>query len=106
MTEYSSANRALPTQTPLAQGQYQQKVTAQEVGDEAAVTPRKLAGSVARVEYRDQAGNVLQPDLVASLRAEGKVKFETRFESQAHLENAQEIPIVDGQLVLPDTATP
>lgn len=59
-----------------------------------------MSGSLARVEYRDQNGKVLDDALVASLRAEGKVKFETRYESK-RLENAQEIPIVDGQLAPP-----
>lgn len=69
--------------------------------DQAAVTSPKLAGSVARVEYRDQHGNILPEDLVASLRADGKVKFETRWESKSRLQHAHEIPIVDGQLAPP-----
>jgi dolichyl-phosphate-mannose-protein mannosyltransferase len=73
----------------------------QQLEDQAAVTQPKLSGSVARVEYRDQHGNVLPEDVVASLRAEGKVKFETRYESRSKLEHAQEIPIVDGQLAPP-----
>lgn len=73
---------------------------AQDQEQEAAVTEPKLSGSVARVEYRDQNGNILDESLVSSLRSEGKVKFETRYESK-RLENAQEIPIVDGQLAPP-----
>lgn len=61
---------------------------------------------MARVEYRDQHGNVLPEDLVASLRADGNVKFETRYESQSRLEHAQEIPIVDGKLEFPSPAPP
>lgn len=61
---------------------------------------------MARVEYRDQHGNVLPEDLVASLRADGKVKFETRYESRSRLEHAQEIPIVDGQLEFAPPAPP
>lgn len=67
---------------------------------EAAVTQPKLSGSVARVEYRDQNGNVLDESLVSSLRAEGKVKFETRYDTN-RLQHAHEIPIVDGQLAPP-----
>lgn len=67
---------------------------------EAAVTQPKLSGSVARVEYRDQNGNVLDQSLVSSLRAEGKVKFETRYDTN-RLQHAHEIPIVDGQLAPP-----
>lgn len=95
---------AIPT-TPAVQAAGAPPVKAQEPEvpqeqDQAAVTEPKLSGSVARVEYRDQNGNVLDDSLVSSLRAEGKVKFETRYESK-RLENAQEIPIVDGQLAPP-----
>ena len=108
MTEYSAANQALPTHTadlnppPPEQAQIQKDHdSVHGEHDQAAVTSPKLAGSVARVEYRDQLGNILPEDVVASLRAEGKVKFETRFESRSRLENAHEIPIVDGQLAPP-----
>lgn len=83
-----------PVQQPIDDVQDQEQ-------DQAAVTSPKLAGSMARVEYRDQHGNVLPEDLVASLRADGKVKFETRWESQSRLQHAHEIPIVDGQLAPP-----
>ncbi|KAJ6178439.1 hypothetical protein N7519_008900 [Penicillium mononematosum] len=69
--------------------------------DPAAVTAPKIAGSMARVEYRDQNGQVLDENLVASLRAEGKVKFETRYEPGQPLQNAHEVPVVDGQLAPP-----
>ncbi|KAJ5472537.1 hypothetical protein N7530_006538 [Penicillium desertorum] len=69
--------------------------------DPAAVTAPKIAGSMARVEYRDQNGKVLDENLVASLRAEGKVKFETRYEPGQPLQNAHDVPIVDGQLAPP-----
>lgn len=56
---------------------------------------------MARVEYRDQNGKVLDENLVASLRAEGKVKFETRYEPGPPMENAHDVPVVDGQLAPP-----
>lgn len=92
-----------PAQDPQGQGQGSepQAENNEGQGEDAAVTPLKLAGSKARVEYRDQHGNVLPDDLVSSLRDEGKVKFETRYESKSRLQNAQEIPIVDGQLAPP-----
>lgn len=86
-------------QAPAVEVPHQQQE--QEQPDQAAVTSAKLSGSVARVEYRDQHGNVLPEDVVASLRSEGKVKFETRYESRSKLEHAQEIPIVNGQLAPP-----
>lgn len=99
-----------PSQAPPAppvQEQQQQPVEpVEEQQDQAAVTEPKMSGSMARVEYRDQHGNVLPEDLVASLRAEGKVKFETRYESLADLENAQEVPIVDGKPQFPEPQAP
>lgn len=88
-------------QEPQVQEGQPQAQVSPELADEAAVTSLKLSGSKARVEYRDQHGNVLPEDLVASLRADGKVKFETRWESQSRLQNAHEIPIIDGQLAPP-----
>ncbi|KAJ6115030.1 Dolichyl-phosphate-mannose--protein mannosyltransferase 1 [Penicillium sp. IBT 16267x] len=83
-----------PVQEPAGIPQDQQT-------EEAAVTSPKLAGTMARIEYRDQHGNVLPEELVASLRADGNVKFETRYEAKSRLEHAQEVPIVDGQLAPP-----
>lgn len=72
-----------------------------EASDPAAVTAPKIKGSMARVEYRDQNGKILDEKLVASLRAEGKVKFETRYDAGHKMENAHEVPVVDGQLAPP-----
>lgn len=96
---------AVPTTQPAAAPpvkQQQPNEPAQEQSEPAAVTEPKMSGSMARVEYRDQHGNILPEDLVASLRADGKVKFETRFESLASHEHAQEVPIVDGKPVFPE----
>ncbi|KAJ5162329.1 hypothetical protein N7492_007721 [Penicillium capsulatum] len=92
-----------PPQAPQDQVQDSQPQAENGEGqdEDAAVTSLKLAGSKARVEYRDQHGNILPESLVSSLRADGKVKFETRWESKSRLQNAQEIPIVDGQLAPP-----
>ena len=93
-----------PPPPPPVQAQEPEPAPAGEAvqeSDPAAVTAPKLKGSVARVEYRDQNGKVLDENLVASLRAEGKVKFETRYEPGLPLENAHEVPIVDGQLAPP-----
>ncbi|KAJ5335334.1 hypothetical protein N7452_007737 [Penicillium brevicompactum] len=87
--------QAPPAQEPVPAGE------SAEVSDPAAVTAPKIQGSMARVEYRDQNGQVLDENLVASLRAEGKVKFETRYDAGHKMENAHEVPIVDGQLAPP-----
>lgn len=96
----TAAHAAPQVEQPQVQ-QQEQPVDPVAEQDQAAVTSPKLAGTMARVEYRDQNGNILDEELVQSLRADGKVKFETRFESQSRLENAHEIPIVDGQLAPP-----
>jgi dolichyl-phosphate-mannose-protein mannosyltransferase len=56
---------------------------------------------MARVEYRDQNGNVLDEALVASLAKEGKVSFETRHETRTRLEHGHEVEMVDGQIAPP-----
>jgi dolichyl-phosphate-mannose-protein mannosyltransferase len=107
-----SPSIAVPTTQPAAappvkQEQQQEQQQQQPIGTEsepAAMTEAKMPGSMARVEYRDQHGNILPEDLVASLRADGKVKFETRYESLANKENAQEVPIVDGKPVFPEAS--
>ncbi|KAJ5110822.1 hypothetical protein N7532_001357 [Penicillium argentinense] len=108
VTEFEQSKiNALPTRAvpppaaPPVQAQQEKAAEVAQEQEQAAVTQPKLSGSVARVEYRDQHGNILDEALVASLRDEGKVKFETRYESKSRLENAQEIPIVDGQLAPP-----
>lgn len=45
-----------------------------------------------RVEYRDQAGNILNEEQVKSFR--GKVDFKTRYETRTRLVDAQGIEIV------------
>lgn len=104
VTEFQAPGHSIPPTEaveapvpPPAQAEVPIEAPQAQQEDEAAVTQPKISGSVARVEYRDQHGNVLPEELVASLRAEGKVKFETRFESRSRLEHAHEIPIVDGK---------
>lgn len=79
--------------------QQDQKVLQNE--EQAKVTPeaeRRLRGSKARVEYRDQDGNILDESLVAALQKEGKVSFETRYERRTRLENGHEVDVVDGKV--------
>lgn len=113
ITEYQAPAHPIPTTEvaeapapPPAEAEVPVEAPQVQQEDEAAVTEPKISGSVARVEYRDQHGNVLPEDLVAKLRAEGKVKFETRYESKTRLEHAHEVPIVDGQPQYPAPAPP
>jgi dolichyl-phosphate-mannose-protein mannosyltransferase len=49
-----------------------------------------------RVEYRDQDGNLLDPEQVKAL--EGKVEFKTRYETRTRVvdENGNELPMPEG----------
>lgn len=105
MTPYDAAKEAVPT-TPVAQVPPHGQAAHEAVQEpsEAAVTDHPaplIPGDKARVEYRDQDGNLLPEDLVNSLRAEGKVKFETRYEANTKLEHGHEVPVVDGKIVHP-----
>lgn len=97
---------AIPTnaQAP-AQGQPNAQVGEHQQEEGPGVTPQAeyphLRGSKARVEFRDQHGNVLDENLVSSLRSEGKVSFETRYETNTLLEHGHEVDIVDGKVAPP-----
>ncbi|PYI25087.1 PMT-domain-containing protein [Aspergillus indologenus CBS 114.80] len=112
VTQYvdSNANMAIPpTETSVPQvppvvappqdapQQHAQEVL-QEEPQEPAVTPRARHSTKARVEYRDQDGNILDEELVASLRKEGKVSFETRHETSTRLDKGHLVDMVDGEI--------
>ena len=95
-------------QEPLVQEPVQQEPPKEEVPQEEepapSVTPEaqpSLKGKKARVEYRDENGNVLPESLVSSLRKNEKVKFETRFEYRSRLANGHEVDVVDGKVAPP-----
>ena len=62
------------------------------------MTPHPSADSsvsrVERVEYRDQDGNILNDDQVKAL--DGKVSFETRYETRTRVIDADGSEIADG----------
>lgn len=100
--------QAPPAQEPLVQEPVQQEPPKEEVPQEEepapSVTPEaqpSLKGKKARVEYRDENGNVLPESLVSSLRQNEKVKFETRFEYRSRLANGHEVDVVDGKVAPP-----
>lgn len=79
----------------------------QEEAPEANVTPKAhKPGTKARVEYRDQNGNLLDEEFVNQLAKEGKVQFETRHETQTRLEHAHEVDMVDGKVAPPAPPAP
>lgn len=115
MTEFHNQAQAIPTtpaQAPPVPEQVnqpeqadQQVIPDQQPEQEANVTPEAqyphLRGSKARIEFRDEHGNVLDEDLVASLQKEGKVSFETRYETKTRLTRGHEVDIVDGRVAPP-----
>ncbi|KAJ2906029.1 Dolichyl-phosphate-mannose--protein mannosyltransferase 1 [Zalerion maritima] len=85
-----------PPPPPPAREQGQAQVPLQEAGNERQAAGisgsvplpdnQKLLKREERVEYRDQDGNVLDPELVKEL--EGKVEFKTRYETRTRVVDA------------------
>lgn len=87
------------TDAPLPPGPAEPSVTDQTVEKDAHVTSHPIsddgfAHREERVEYRDQDGNLLNEEEVAALQ--GKVSFETRYETRTRTVNAAGNEIVDG----------
>lgn len=112
MTQYVNSNPGVsptpvaqvpPVQAPPVVPPPQQQEILQQETEEAQVTPqaKQFHSGKARVEYRDQQGNVLDEALVASLAKEGKVSFETRHETRTRLEHAHEVDMINGQVAPP-----
>lgn len=108
VTRFSSTNGAVPTaqaapsEAPVAPPPQQNERVLQEEVQDASVTPEpEPRRAKARVEYRDQDGNVLDEALVAALAKEGKVSFETRHETRTLLANGHEVDMVNGQVAPP-----
>ncbi|KAL3454012.1 Dolichyl-phosphate-mannose-protein mannosyltransferase-domain-containing protein [Aspergillus insuetus] len=122
VTQFTSANAAVPTTPTPSQAAPSAKKAAkkeepnqqpkQEVkkqkpaevkGEEPKITSSatQLRSTKARVEYRDQQGNILDEDVVESLRKEGKVSFETRHETRTRLAQGHLVDMVDGEIAPP-----
>ena len=58
------------------------------------VTPQpeqpQIIGHEQMIEYRDEAGNLLDPEQVASMQKEGKVSFSTRYETRTRVYNGED----------------
>ena len=67
----------------------------------AAAASHSIVSREEKVEYRDQDGNLLDPEQVKSL--EGKVSFKTRYETRTRMVDAQgnEIPMPEDAGVAP-----
>jgi dolichyl-phosphate-mannose-protein mannosyltransferase len=61
------------------------------------VTPQPeqphIVGREESIEYRDEAGNLLDPEQVASLQKEGKVSFSTRYETRTRIYDPEGKPL-------------
>ncbi|KAA8645666.1 hypothetical protein EYZ11_002492 [Aspergillus tanneri] len=98
----SSQAPEVPVVPPPQENQEGLQETAEKDVPEANVTPEpEKPRSKARVEYRDQHGNLLDEEVVASLAKEGKVSFETRHETRTRLANGHEVDMVDGKVAPP-----
>ncbi|CBF76842.1 hypothetical protein AN4761.2 [Aspergillus nidulans FGSC A4] len=115
VTHFSSVNSAVPTtaasipQSPAPvkaepkqeqKEQKEAKVESQEPSITSSSIP-KIRGTQARVEYRDQQGNILDEAVVDSLRKEGKISIETRHETRTRLEHGHLVDVVDGKVAPP-----
>ncbi|KAL2831215.1 Dolichyl-phosphate-mannose-protein mannosyltransferase-domain-containing protein [Aspergillus cavernicola] len=114
VTQFTSANAAIPaTSAPVSQApspvkaepkqeQKEQKPVEAE-NQEPSITSStpQIRGTQARVEYRDQKGNIIDDAVVESLRKEGKVSFETRHETRTRLDHGQLVDVVNGEVALP-----
>ncbi|GMF73465.1 unnamed protein product [Aspergillus oryzae] len=111
VTHFTNTNVAIPTtqapppEAPVAPPpQQDQQILKEEAeeADDANVTPEpQPPRAKARVEYRDQDGNILDEKLVAALAKEGKVSFETRHETRTRLEHGHEVEMINGQVAPP-----
>ena len=88
---------AQPTSAPTVQGEGEQKPLAQEPQPPMSDAPafqsapplpagHSIISKEEKVEYRDQDGNLLDPEQVKLL--EGKVSFKTRYETRTRLVDA------------------
>lgn len=96
-----------PTSAPAIPAAGEQKPLAQEPPPPMSNAPafvsapplpvgQSIVSKEEKVEYRDQNGNLLDPEQVKAL--EGKVSFKTRYETRTRLVDAQ------GNEILPDNA--
>ncbi|KAL8784553.1 MAG: hypothetical protein Q9213_003901 [Squamulea squamosa] len=106
LSQYSvdapSAGNAAQTAAPVAPG------PSDKGGQDQNVTPQPAAepsvSRVEKVEYRDQDGNILNEAQVKEL--EGKVSFETRYETRTRVIDADGKEVADGPVGAEGVAPP
>ena len=91
----SAEHTGSPVMPPQAEGQAgeQKPLSNANVTPQPAADPSVLSREE-RVEYRDQDGNLLDDEQVASLQ--GKVSFQTRYETRTRVVDAAGNDIADG----------
>lgn len=87
------------TDAPIPPAPAEPLVSDHTLGKDAHVTPHPISEDALshyeeRVEYRDQDGNILDEEEVAALQ--GKVSFETRYETRTRTVDAVGNEIADG----------
>ncbi len=95
----SAEHTGSPVMPPQAEGQAGEQVGDQKPLTDANVTPQPAADPSVlsreeRVEYRDQDGNLLDDEQVSALQ--GKVSFQTRYETRTRVVDAAGNEIADG----------
>ncbi|KAL2009160.1 hypothetical protein VTN00DRAFT_7354 [Thermoascus crustaceus] len=93
MTQFVNSRDAIqtrPAQPAPARPYKNQPVLHSEENTLVTSRPQEQhVGQEERIEYRDQDGNLLNEEQVISLQKEGKVSFQTRYETRTRLINAE-----------------
>lgn len=94
MTQFVNSRDAIqtrPAQSAPTQPYKNQPVLRSEENSVVTFQPQgqHVVGQEERIEYRDQDGNLLNDEQVISLQKEGKVSFQTRYETRTRLINAE-----------------
>lgn len=106
MSQYSvdapSTGKAAQTAAPVAPGPSEKGNQDINVTPQPAVEP--AVSRVEKVEYRDQDGNILNEEQVKAL--DGKVSFETRYETRTRVIDADGKEVADGPAEAESVAPP
>ncbi|KAG9889292.1 dolichyl-phosphate-mannose-protein mannosyltransferase 1, partial [Aureobasidium melanogenum] len=92
-SEYKTYERTISAAKPTGAAASPAVQFSQDEIPEAHVTDRVLTGEE-KIEYRDEAGNILNEEQVKEL--EGKVSFSTRYETRTRLVDANGNEVYDG----------
>lgn len=95
----------MKSQAPVPPIQNQKPIGDNPDSQQQFVTPQpvdsgnRIIGREERIEYRDEDGNLLDPEEVAKLQQEGKVSLQTKYQTQTRVidANGNEIIKADQQ---------